>query len=252
MLICSPPPAPPVQEYSQPRCGWPCHQRAQAGRSSPVRCPHSASRARRVGQRRGEDDHLPGTVGEHLVAAAPQLRPPGDHRGGGDGQHRARRPDPTRRGRAAAAGPAGRWSRRGRSRTGPAARPARPPRSAAGARSRQHVLISVAGQRRGGGRPGGLAGLQAGDLGRVGLVHQAFSSGEARASKQTRADGPAASRPVPLAADRSRDRSPADRRNSAATLPMACGDWRSRIWVAELAITARPRSVQPARPRRPG
>ena len=43
MLICSPPPAPPVQEYSQPRCGWPCHQRAQAGRSSPVRCPHSAS-----------------------------------------------------------------------------------------------------------------------------------------------------------------------------------------------------------------
>ena len=34
---------PPVQEYSQPRCGWPCHHRAQAGRSSPVRCPHSAS-----------------------------------------------------------------------------------------------------------------------------------------------------------------------------------------------------------------
>ena len=39
--------------------------------------------AGRVGLRRGEDDHLPGTVGEHLVAAAPQVRPPGDHRGGG-------------------------------------------------------------------------------------------------------------------------------------------------------------------------
>ncbi len=32
-------------------------------------------------------------------------------------------------------------------------------------------------------------------------------------------------------------------RNSAATLVMAWGAWRSRIWVAELAMTARPRSV---------
>ena len=35
--------SPPAQAYSQPRCGCPCHHRAQAGRSSPVRCPHSAA-----------------------------------------------------------------------------------------------------------------------------------------------------------------------------------------------------------------
>ena len=35
-------PAPPAQVYSKPRCGWPCHSRAHGGRSSPVRCPHSA------------------------------------------------------------------------------------------------------------------------------------------------------------------------------------------------------------------
>ena len=33
----------PAQVYSNPRWGWPCHSRAHRGRSSPVRCPHSAS-----------------------------------------------------------------------------------------------------------------------------------------------------------------------------------------------------------------
>ena len=41
MLI--PAASPPAQMYSQPRCGCPCSCLAQAGRSSPVRCPHSAS-----------------------------------------------------------------------------------------------------------------------------------------------------------------------------------------------------------------
>ena len=67
--------------------------------------------------------------------------------------------------------------------------------------------------------------------------------GRGQAWKDTRADGPPARRPSPLRADSSSACSPADRRNSAVTLEIACGAWRSRIWVAELAITARPRSV---------
>ena len=64
----------------------PCPGRAQ----QPGQVPPQRLRPCRVGLRRGEDDHLPGTLGEQLVAAAPQPRPPGEHRGGGDGQHRAR------------------------------------------------------------------------------------------------------------------------------------------------------------------
>ena len=41
--IVIPAASPPAQAYSQPRCGWPCHSRAQGGRSSPVRWPHSAT-----------------------------------------------------------------------------------------------------------------------------------------------------------------------------------------------------------------
>ena len=41
MLI--PAASPPDQAYSQPRCGCPCRHLAQAGRSSPVRCPHRAA-----------------------------------------------------------------------------------------------------------------------------------------------------------------------------------------------------------------
>ena len=75
------------------------------------------------------------------------------------------------------------------------------------------------------------------------LVQRKCSAGEASAWNDTREDGPAASSPSPRRADSSSCRSPADSRNSSATLPMAWGAWRSRIWVAELAITARPRSV---------
>ena len=127
--------------------------------------------------------------------------------------------------------------------TGPAARPARPPRSAVGARSRQHVLIASPGS---GGATAAPAGcwracrraISAGSTGAPGVFFR-------RRECLERDPGGGAGREQPgsLAADRSRDRSPADRRNSAATLSMACGDWRSRIWVAELAITARPRSV---------
>ena len=217
----------------------------------PGQVPPQRLGACRVGLRRGEDDHLPGTVGEHLVAAAPQPRPPGDHRGGGCGQHRARGRTPRGEGVQQQPGqPGGRPAGVGHV---PAQRPARPAR-----RDQQpvpgHGSMSSSASPGSGGAAAAPAGcwracrraISAGSL-----VHQAFSSGEASASKETRADGPAARSPVPLAADRSRARSPAERRNSAATLAMACGDWRSRIWVAELAMTARPRSV-PGRPRRPG
>ena len=243
MLICSPPPAPPVQEYSQPRCGWPCHQRAQAGRSSPVRCPHSASApaGSACGGARMTTCRAPAASTwwrRRRSHARPAITATA-----ADGQHRARGRTPRGEGAQQQPGqPGGRPAGVGHV---PAQRPARPAR-----RDQQpvpgHGSMSSSASPGSGGATAAPAGcwracrraISAGSL-----VHQAFSSGEARASKQTRADGPAASRPVPLAADRSRERSPADRRNSAATLPMACGDWRSRIWVAELAMTARPRSV---------
>ena len=41
--IVIPAAVPPAQVYSQPRCGCPDSSRAHGGRSSPVRCPHSAA-----------------------------------------------------------------------------------------------------------------------------------------------------------------------------------------------------------------
>ena len=92
----------------------------------PGQVPPQRLGAGRVGLRRGEDDHLPGAVGEHLVAAAPQLRPPGDHRGGGCGQHRARGRTPRGEGVQQQPGqPGGRPAGVGHV---PAQRPARPAR----------------------------------------------------------------------------------------------------------------------------
>ena len=75
--IARPAVVPPAQVYSQPRCGCPCHSRAQGGRSSPVRCPHSAAGAAGVGLRRGEHRDRAGGGGEGGVLAAVQPLAPG-------------------------------------------------------------------------------------------------------------------------------------------------------------------------------